>query len=320
VLVLLVLAQLVIHSGQESARRSCLTFLAVFGGTAVLSLIPYFLFNWQASGTIWPNTFYAKQAEYELLLAQPLLLRMGQLLFYSLGGPQGSAHVLLLPGLVVTAWLAWRRDWAAKRFYYLLPLLWAGGHVILYAWRLPVTYQHGRYLIPAIPIWTLYGLAGWRILLGQPTDRAVFQLGKRVATLSFALLLIIFLLLGAINGYANDVAFIEGEMVMVAQWLRDNTPPEALIASHDIGAIGYFAERPLLDLAGLISPEIIDILANDQAISQYVLNSKADYLVTAPGWTYSEVAASEEVILSYRTNYEWTQEQGMNNMTVYKLP
>jgi hypothetical protein len=320
VLVLLVLAQVVINGWRKSARWSRLTCLIVLLVTVAIPLVPYFLFNWQASGTIWPNTFYAKQAEYEILLGQPLLLRIWRLFFYSLGGPQGSSHILLLPGLVLTAWLAVRRDWEAKRFYYLLPLLWAGGHVILYAWRLPVTYQHGRYLMPTIPIWTLYGLAGWRILLGRPVDSSLFQLGKRTATLSFALLLVIFLLLGAINGYASDVAFIEGEMVTVAQWLRDNTPPEALIASHDIGAIGYFAERPLLDLAGLISPEVVDMLADEQVISQYVLNSNADYLVTAPGWPYSRVAAAEKVVLSYSTDYEWTQEQGMNNMTVYKLP
>jgi hypothetical protein len=216
--------------------------------------------------------------------------------------------------------LAIRKDWTEKHFYYLLPLLWAGGHIVLYAWRLPVTYHHGRYLMTTIPIWTLYSLAGWRIVLERPVATPLFQLGKRAAILSFAILLVIFLLLGAINGYASDVAFIEGEMVTVAQWLRDNTSSEALIASHDIGAIGYFAERPLLDLAGLISPEVIELLADEQAIGQYVLNSDADYLVTAPGWPYSDVAAADRVSLSYDTNYLWTREQGMNNMTVYKLP
>ena len=109
-------------------------------------------------------------------------------------------------------------------------------------------------------------------------------------------------------------------MVTVAQWLRDNTAEDALIASHDIGAIGYFAERPLLDLAGLVSPEVITFIADDRAISQYVLESEADYLVTAPGWPYEDVASGENVHLEYSTNYAWTVEQGMNNMTVYRLP
>ena len=320
VLVLLVVAQLIIRKWQKSNFQSLVSTLVVLGVTAVLPLIPYFIFNFNASGTIWPNTFYAKQAEYGLVLAQPLLVRVWQLLFFSLGGTQGSPHVLLLPGLVVTIWLALADDWQSKRLYRLLPLLWAGGHIILYAWRLPVTYQHGRYLLPVIPVWTLYGLAGWRVLLNRSRDNSLFKLGKRVASLSFAVILLIFLLLGAVNAYANDVAFIEGEMVTVAHWLRDNTPTDALIASHDIGAIGYFAERPLLDLAGLISPEVIGFINNDQAISRYVLESDADYLVTAPGWPYTDVATNEKVHLDFTTNYEWSQTQGVNNMTVYQLP
>src|SRR5690606_33949171 len=33
-------------------------------------------------------------------------------------------------------------------------------------------------------------------------------------------------------------------------------PPGELVACHDIGALGFFADRPLLDLAGLGTPEI----------------------------------------------------------------
>ena len=320
VLVLLVVARLVVNGWREKNLKSLISNLLVVGLTAVLPLLPYFIFNLNASGTIWPNTFYAKQAEYGLVLAQPLLVRVWQLLFYSWGGSQGSPHILLLPGLALASGLALQRDWQEKRLFWLLPLLWAGGHVVLYAWRLPVTYQHGRYLLPAIPVWTLYGLAGWRLLLNRASDNTLFILGKRVLTLSFALVLGIFLLLGAVNAYANDVAFIEGEMVTVAHWLRDNTPTDALVASHDIGAIGYFAERPLLDLAGLISPEVIGFIADDGAISRYVLESDADYLVTAPGWPYTDVATNEKVRLDFTTNYEWSQAQGVNNMTVYQLP
>jgi len=39
------------------------------------------------------------------------------------------------------------------------------------------------------------------------------------------------------------------------EWLRDNTPPDAVIAALDIGALGYASERRILDLAGLVSPD-----------------------------------------------------------------
>ncbi len=145
--------------------------ILLWAGAALLPLIPYFIFNVRASGTVWPNTFYAKQAEYAVELARPFLGRLVQLLYFSLGGAAegwrgiSGAQLLLVPGLVWAGWLALQADWREKRLLRTLPLLWAGGHVFLYAWRLPVTYQHGRYLLAALPVWVLYGLAGWGILL-----------------------------------------------------------------------------------------------------------------------------------------------------------
>jgi hypothetical protein len=295
----------------------------VFGGTAVLPLLPYFVFNLWSSGSVWPNTFYAKQIEYATLLAQPLLARLARLLFFSLGGPESgwrgvsSAHLLLLPGLVTAVYLSLRADWQKRQLFHLLPLLWAGGHVALYAWRLPVTYQHGRYLLAALPVWILYGMAGWLWLLSQiGNERAAF-LSRQVAHLTFGILLLFFLPLGG-QSYAQDVAFIEGEMVTVAHWLAEHTQPDDLIAAHDIGAIGYFAERPLLDLAGLVTPEIIPYLDDEAEIGRYIRQSQADYLVTAPGWPY-EAVVGETAVPIYTTNFPWTQQNGLNNMSVYRI-
>jgi hypothetical protein len=40
-------------------------------------------------------------------------------------------------------------------------------------------------------------------------------------------------------------------------WLRDNTPPDTVVAALDIGALGYSSERRVLDLMGLVSPEMM---------------------------------------------------------------
>lgn len=300
--------------------------LVGFLGATLLPLVPYFSFNLAVSGEVWPNTFYAKQAEYAVLLTRPLLTRFVSLLYLSLGGPpEGwrgimAAHLLLLPGVVVAAWQAVHADLNQRSLLRTLPLLWAGGHVFLYAWRLPVTYQHGRYLWAALPVWILFGLAGWRFLLGRTRDWGVTgRVVRPVASLSFASLLVIFLLLGA-QAYATDVGFIEGEMVYTARWLEANTPADAVIASHDIGAIGYFAQRPLLDLAGLISPEVVPYLSDEAALADYVLSQPAEYLVAAPGWPYKTLTNRPDVHMLFNTRYAWTRLQGLNNMAVFALP
>ncbi len=299
-----------------------LRLLLVWVTAAALPLVPYFAFNLAASGHIWPNTFYAKQAEYAILLSQPLWQRIPQLFFFSLGGPESGwrgisgAHLLLLPGLIVATSRAIRSDWRQRRLLCLLPVLWAAGLVLLYALRLPVTYQRGRYLWPALPIWIIYGLAGWQIILNTATSQRLGPLTHRAIQWTFALLLLVFLVLGGL-AYQTDVAFIEGEMVQVAHWLQDNTDENAIIAAHDIGAIGYFAPRPLLDLAGLISPDIVPYLQNEADLATYIRASNATYLVTAPGWPYASLTT--DVTPLYITDYAWTTGQGVNNMAVYPL-
>lgn len=320
-LLLLVALGLLLSPGSWRTR---LKMVGVYGVTAVLPLLPYFAFNWFSSGSVWPNTFYAKQSEYQVLLAEPLWSRVMRLLYFSMGGvDQGwrgisGARLLLLPGLIVAGVQAIKRDWLRRGLIDTLPLLWAGGHVVLYAWRLPVTYQHGRYLFAAIPLWILYGLAGWLGLFAWLGNGRYQRILKQTAVFTFGLLLLFFALLGA-QTYATDVAFIEGEMVTVAHWLAQNTPPDALIASHDIGAIGYFGERPLLDMAGLISPELIPSLTDETALSHYLMAAGAHYLVTAPGWPYSHIIQATQADLVYQTNFIWTTEQGLNNMAVYDL-
>ncbi len=322
-LLLLVTITLAAQDGTMAARAKR---LALYGAMAALPLIPYLAFNLQTSGSIWPNTFYAKQAEYALLLEQPLIGRTLQLLWLSWGGTavswQGmsAAHLLLLPGLFVSLWTAARRLWQEKiaALPFVIPLLWAFGHVALYGWRLPVTYQHGRYLLAATPIWILYGLAGWLSIYAKAGDGRLTRPFKLAGGIILGLLSAIYLFLGA-QAYAADTAFIEHEMVATARWVDGNTPPDALIAAHDIGAMGYFAKRPLLDLAGLITPDIIPYLDDMSAIEAYILASDADYLVTAPGWPYEGVTEGETAVLQYSSNYEWTVEQGENNMAVYQL-
>ncbi len=325
-LVLFVILGILVADGQPRDRVGRLLKMLV---TAVIPLVPYFALNLLAGHQFWPNTFYAKQAEYGILWQDALPARFFRLLVFSLGGPEhgwqgmSGARLLLLPGLILAAYSAFRSDIAGRRLLYLLPLVWAGGHIFIYAWRLPVTYQHGRYLIPVIPVFLLFGLAGWTRLFRWFEARLgsgnrVGFIVKSVLRLTFAVIALFFLVLG-LQVYAQDVALINGEMVAVAEWLQDNTAEDALIAAHDIGAIGYFTDRSLLDLAGLISPEVIPYLRDQDLVTGFALQSGADYLVTAPGWTYPAISQDPQSSAVYSSGYAWTVEQGSNNMTVYRL-
>lgn len=269
-----------------------------------LFFLPYLGFNQFLAGAWWPNTFFAKQAEYVALHE----LFLGTRFFAQLSLPLVGVGVVLLPGV---GWLG-GQAWKARRWAVLAGMVWWVGYAGLYAWRLPVTYQHGRYFMPAMPIFFLWGGAG----LGQVrlmSRDLLRRVGGRGWVLTTGLVLSVFWFWGA-QAYARDVAFIESEMVTTAHWVAEHTEADALVAAHDIGALGYFGKRHILDLAGLISPEVIPFIRDEGQLANYLDMSGAEYLITLQAW-YPELESQLPVI--FQTDGRFTQAEGGTGMTVY---
>jgi hypothetical protein len=104
-------------------------------------------------------------------------------------------------------------------------------------------------------------------------------------------------------------------MVLTAKWVATNTPEEAVIAAHDIGALGYFAERDLLDLAGLVSPDVIPFIRDETLLADYLDDFGADYLVTLRDW-YPELERGLHV--EFVTQQPYSPALGGENMVVYR--
>ncbi|MBI4673881.1 MAG: hypothetical protein HY741_19720 [Chloroflexi bacterium] len=291
-------------------QRSTLTFLiariSLYTLAFFIPLIPYLIFNLQTSGTLLPNTFYAKAAEYAELTAQSNFFARWLSLYRQ---PLIGAQVLLVPGLIFGAWkLARERKWIL-----LVPAAWILLLPALYAWRLPVEYQFGRYLMPIIPFVVVYGSVGTAMLFQRISLRVI----RRAWALTLAALLAAFYLLGA-NFYAQSVAVIQCEMVAVANWTRANLPPNALIAAHDIGAQAYFDPRPLLDLAGLVSPEVIPFIRDEEKLIEWMKARGAQYAIFFPTW-YPQISQDARVRQVFSTGCVTTRELGEENLGVYQV-
>jgi hypothetical protein len=300
-------------------RQGVLSALLMSTGIG-LALAPYLALNIHLSGTPWPNTFYAKQAEYAVLRHQPLIARLLRISTAPFIGPLA----LLVPGLLWSMWHRGRRPghpsaelqgWGWMGW---LPLAWVGGTIVMYTLRLPVTYQHGRYLIPVIPTLLVYGVGGTLDLVGAARRPALARILARALIIAAGLLFPAFWATIGAPAYATDVSIIEGEMVTVAHWINDHTAPDALIAAHDIGAIGYFARRPLLDMAGLVSPEVIPFIRDEEAIMDWIMERGADYLVTFPTW-YPSLTADPRLEMVFQTDAAVTRAYGEENMAVYEI-
>jgi len=274
--------------------------------------VPYLLFNLAIGGTPMPNTFYAKQAEYAAWQTIPILERAGQMLLQLLVGPS----LVLLPGAI--GWLVTsvrKRDFGS-----LAAMIWFAGYVGLYLSRLPV-YQHGRYIMPAMPIFFLFGLLGFQQFLsvaplpaekGKSAGPRLYRwLVQTTWQAGLAMLVVGFVFLGAYS-YAQDVAVIENEMVATAGWVSKNLPSNALIAAHDIGALGFFDYHELIDLAGLISPEVIPFIRDEPRLAAFLDERGADYLIAFPDF-YPELSKKGQIV--FVTNGSIAPD---DNMTIFR--
>jgi arabinofuranosyltransferase len=303
-LTLLLPLSLVVLVSKIANQKKFTVFVALTSGFLLLFL-PYLAFNYLLSGSIWPNTFYAKQTEAMIYLAFPVWVRFGQVasqLFVGVG-------LLLLPGAIYLVYRATRkRDW--------VPAIWASwvlAYLFILTVRLPLPIQHGRYAMPVMPIYFLLGQIGLLSWIPARSSKWQHYLSAGWKQGAAILLLLMFALAAPI--YARDVGVIESEMVTVARWLKANTPEDALIASHDIGAIGFFSERRVLDLAGLVTPEVIPFLHDEDRLAEYLDAQSADFLVSFVTW-YPQLIQRSELV--FQTHGTIAPALGGENMAVYR--
>src|SRR5438445_9759288 len=99
--------------------------------------------------------------------------------------------------------------------------------------------------------------------------------------------------------YGLEVKNITEMQVRVGRWLSARGDRLSLVATNDIGAIGFITRAPILDLTGLATPEVIPYLrlpappgrrsrgwngANEAALLEYLRERRPDYVAIFPSW------------------------------------
>ena len=283
-----------------SARgQAILKALVGFGALFFL----YLLFNLLLSGNPMPNTFYAKQAEYkDFWLSKSLGERLIDYLLPIIASP----FIVLVPGAIL--WVSKNlreRNWGA-----ISGVIWLIGYIGIYFLRLPA-YQHGRYIIPAFPMLYLWGMLGMVEFVNSA------KANKRIVFLWSVLTGILCLIFGFIAARQNayDVYWIESEMVTTAKWVEENIPPDAILAVHDIGVLGYYVQNPILDLAGLITPDVVPFIRNEDQLAEYLNTNSADYLIVFVS-DYPNLTSQRMPVFVGGLEYDPVGIE--NNMKVYK--
>lgn len=270
--------------------------LAGLAGPMVAGLVwfllvgPVGVWNWLVAGTLFPSTLMAKYVGYGGGL------NLGRVVPFFL-----AALVELLRGLLLL--VAAGLPFAAARFRRqgpgLLLLVWPPVLILALSQLVPVTFHHGRYLHPALPALLIAGLLGVESALRQRGLKVVYRWFPRV--LLFAA--VMFNLTGARN-YGLEVRWINDEHLGVARWVLTGTPPGTVVASHDVGALGYFGGRPLVDTAGLLNPELIPYVRDPDRLVTELRRRGVDYLIFFPSWYPALVGRPDlPVVFEIRTAY-----------------
>lgn len=210
----------------------------------VAALIAPFAFAYHAhTGSWWSDTGAIKAVFFRLDTDDRVLRSMGAYL----GGI--ARFALRHAPFVAFAIFAWRRG-GVSRIALRAPLVFAA---FFYAGAavFPAGLQMYwlRYQMPVLALLlpvAAIGLAAWSAKTDPRRRRRVLAA------------FVIFLALDALaarRNFVGDLRQTRVSVVATADWLRDHTAPGDLVAAHDIGAIVDLAQRPVLDLVGLVDPD-----------------------------------------------------------------
>ncbi len=291
-------------------------------------ILPYLIFSYQTSGHLLPNTYHAKAAVS--FLPDRDFLSVGAV-YLILDNP------LLLPFFLFGLILLVQRA----------PLLslWCVGLPLAYAFMRASLYQHGRYLMPLIPcnavvaVWGLLEMQEF-ILNRKGTKDAkksrktlgalcVFAVNKLAPARRWtAIPISIFVIAGTAwrlpemaSQYARNVNDINQMHVALGYWIKDNTSPDAVVALNDIGAIAYISEREVVDLAGLVTPEITPAMrtpGQTQQLVDFLAQRDVAYVVIFPNWFPGLAARSDVLEEVHRVTLENRSITGGETMVVYR--
>ncbi len=221
---------------------------------------------WFWFGTALPNTLGAKRLQSSL---QPEIWHGGLAFWQEAYVWVGAAYagpwigVLVVGGLL--GQLSILRGWASDRRLRPLALLSFFAFALVVAYPLLGVPFYTWYAIPVLIPW-LYGFCFLAFDLGRLTWRRLpprWLAGTAVAlVVAGTLPLAVHVSLRVWSGYRAFAGIPQIELYQAAgQWLRANTGKDEAVAHVEVGALASASDRPVRDLLGLVSPELLPALA-----------------------------------------------------------
>jgi len=279
---------------------------AVFLLTLSVIVSPWIVFNLTYSHRPFPSTVTAKFLAYGYpwSLWKSIQFLWGVFIYF-LNGPL----LLIIPGAAFVIYNTVRTK--DTRLFY--SLAWFFTIIVLYAIALPVLIDHGRYIMPLIPLAIIYGIEGFKRLLEKFFDASLL----RIIVWIFLFGMIFLLWINGATDFAYRIRILDTVHMQAAQWINANTSQDTVLATHDIGIIGYHTERQIVDLAGLVTPDF-PIMEDAQQMANYVRAKQVTYLIVYSGY-YRDLLDILDAQLVFSPGADQLRVMGVEPFEVYEI-
>jgi len=243
----------------------------------VLLIAPWYLFSWGYFGSPFPVTLTAKQHQAQMAISESFAQGFLRLLRGYARQPLYWLHGIL--ALLGIGYAIFRnRRW--------LPFL-SWGVLYFVSYTLLGVSRYFWYYVPLVPVALAavgLGVAAIKRCLPSPLIR-----GWRGVGLLILLLALLLWPQGKGLRYMHDHPDRRAGIYReIGMWLAENTPPEASVGTLEVGIIGYYAHRWMVDFAGLIQPDVALQMGQETTYQDTALWSAwryhPDYLVLNSDW------------------------------------
>jgi hypothetical protein len=184
---------------------------------------------------------------------------------------------------------------------------------VLYVWGVGGDYEPtGRFHMPVLALVYLAFQEGLRSVVLATTGRA-----RRAATVAALVAGVVFglrseqatLIVLERRGWPHARRAHHDELRAAGEWFRDHTRPGTRIALSSIGALAYYADRPVIDMMGLTDAHIgrrrmaamgQGAAGHEKGDGDYVLSRRPDIILLDKGLLFPQKVPVEQVLSGAR--------------------
>lgn len=271
-LALIVLLSILQAIGKRGSFKSAqIGFLA--------AVIPWLVFSQLYFGSLMSNSILAK-AEQVQVASMAFHTSWGIVFLHRMWIP---VITLILSAIGVAVALS---DIRKGRFYGAIVILFGLIQAMAYAiLRAPFNYRW--YFAPANLAINMSVIFAGAFLMDRLRARFQPPQGSSASLWNLGTALACLLLVSRLGAAPFEVPspYESQNYVMIGRWIDNHTSPNENVACMEIGYIGFYSQRPIVDMAGLIHPQSLGALRNlDLSWWFNTTNPPAMVLIHAPIW------------------------------------